>query len=475
MDRWRLITTSAKGGSVVAGAVLARLAITFVTQVTVARILDPDIFGKLAFATVVAMFLGSFSNLHGDKFVIQHRENPQHALNVAFTLELLAALFFLGIVLVLAPPVMHLLQKPELTIYVQFLALTFFYNPLCRPRCMLEKELMFVQSKLPLVVSQLCGGVIAITLAYYGYGIWSLIWWRLAVPAVEVLILWTIAGRLRLVWDPGMARALLAFGWPLMGSAFLVFFYYNVDYFIVGHFLPNGEEQLGFYWLGFQAGSYLLMSRQVLMDVFFPVFSRIEDEGLKTRAFQLLTRATAGAFLIPTLTVVFFGRDLVLLVYGSKWEPAVLPFQIVFITVLTRVVVANVGYFHLSSGRTRPQFLVAIVFSILLPPAAYWATLTHQINGTAMSVLLVQVIITFFVFERYIKPTTGHGTLYFFLWPWTLSCLALFLAVYSERHALAFSQRLGIFAVLLLIAYVTVFRSVLGDVKSLLQIRGDGR
>ena len=35
---------------------------------------------------------------------------------------------------------------------------------------------------------------------------------------------------------------------------------YNVDYLIVGQVLQDGTTQLGYYWLGFQAAAYLLIS-----------------------------------------------------------------------------------------------------------------------------------------------------------------------------------------------------------------------
>ena len=466
MDRRDFISKATRGGAIVAAAVMARYVIGFVTQVTLARLLEPELFGRIAFAATVAMFLNAFTNWHGDKYVIHQKDCPQRAVNVAFTLELAASVFFIVLVFLLAPLTMRLLGKSELTLYVQILAFAFFYNPLCRPRCLLERNLSFFRSKFPLIVSQLIAAVVAISLACYGFGIWSLLAWRLSVLVGEVLILWTIAPhRPRLTWQPDLAKKMLRFTWPLTLSGFLVFFYYNVDYLIVGYFLAEGDMQLGYYWLGFQAGNYFLLSRQVLADVLFPIFSRLKDEQFKSRAFQRLTRATAGAFLVLSLPIIFFGRDLVLLVYGSPWEPAIFPFQVIFITVLTRIISANIGYYLWSRGQTRPQFTMAVMFSLLLPPTAYWATIHYGINGTALAVLLVQVVVIFFTYERYIRPATGHGTLHFFFWPWVLSTLALLLAYYTESQMLILPIRIGVFAALLTVAYFAVFRSVLRDIK----------
>ena len=472
MNKRDFITTAAKGAAIVATAVGVRYVIGFVVQVILARILEPAVFGSIAFAATVAMFLNAFTNWHGDKYVIHQKGCSQSAVDAAFTVELGAAVLFILIVLLLAPLTMRLLGKSELTLFVQILAFAFLHNPLSRPRSLFERNLSFFHSKFPLLVAQVGAAILAIALAYYGFGVWSLLAWRLSVLVGEVVILWIITPhRPRLVWEPDLIKDMLRFSWPLTASSFLVYFYYNVDYFIVGQMLPNGEAQLGYYWLGFQAGTYFLRFRQVLVDVLFPIFSRLDDEEFKSRAFQYLTRATAGAFLLPSLFIIFFGRDLVLLIYGGKWLPAVFPFQVIFITVMTRMIGANIGYYLWSRGQTRPQLFMAGMFSLLLPPAAYFATVRFGINGTALAVLLVQVVVITFAYEKYIRPITGRGTLYFFFWPWVLSSSALVLACYAESEMLAFSIRLGIFAALSTVAYFTVLRSVLRDIKLIMKSR----
>lgn len=466
MNKRDFLKVTAEGGGIIAASVMTRFVIAFVTQVILARILEPEVFGSLAFATTVAMFFNALTNFHGDKYVIYQKDCPQRAVNVAFTLELIAASFFLVFVFLIAPLIMRQLGKSDLTIYVQFMALAFLYNPFCRPRCLLERNLSFFRAKFPLIASQFVAAILAITLACYGFGIWSLLCWRLTVMVGEVLILWVIAPhKPRLAWDTDLVRGLLRFSWPLVGSAFLAFFYYNVDYFIIGLCLEDGKTQLGYYWLGFQAGSYFLISRHVLYEVLFPVFSRLDDEAFKALAFQRFTHAVGGIFLVLTMVAVFFGKDLVLLVYGSKWAPAIFPFQIIFITVLMRAMCSNIGYYLDSRGQTKPELMAALIFAILLPPLAYFATIHYGINGTAVSVLFVQVVVVVYLFERYIKPLTGKGTLHFFLWPWAMCGLTFLLSHYSELLELPLHIRLGAFAGILVVAYFAVLQSVLRDVK----------
>jgi teichuronic acid exporter len=460
------VATAMKGGVIVAVTVILQVVIGFVTQVALTRMLAPEIFGQIVFAASVAMFFNAFTNLRGDVYVIQQKGSAEHAVDVAFTLELVMAVFFVTIVIFIAPSMMSLLGKSEQTIYVQILALAFLYNPLSRPRCILERELNFFQSKFPTILSQILASVLSVSLAYKGYGVWSLLCWRLVPLFGEVVILWAITPyRPRLRWDKKHAERMLHLTWPLIGSAVLAFVCYNIDYFIIGQFLEDGVKQLGYYWLGFQAAAYVLMARQVLHEVLFPIFSRLENDKFKGQAFLRLSQAVAGVFLLLTIFAVSFGRDIIIFIYGMQWEPAIFPFQIIFIVSMIRAIIANMGYYFYSSGNTRPEVIGALISSILLVPSVYFGVTHYGINGAAVAVLAVQIIVSAVVYEWYIRPMVGHGVYYFLFWPLVISGLAFALAYVSDILHFSILIRLLLVAALFSMAYFFVLRSVLHDFK----------
>ncbi len=455
-----------KGGVIVAVTIFLQVIIGFVTQVALTRMLSPEIFGQVVFAASVAMFFNAFSNLRGDVYVIHHKGSAKDAVDVAFTLELLMALFFVTIVFFIAPTMMSLLDKSEQTIYVQILAIAFLYNPLSRPRCILERELSFFQSKFPTILSQVFASIISISLAFNGYGVWSLLCWRLLPLFGEVLILWLITPyRPKLRLDNKHALSMMYLTWPLVGSAILAFVCYNIDYFIVGQFLEDGIKQLGYYWLGFQAAAYALMARQVLHEVLFPIFSRMENDKFKGQAFLRFSKAVAGVFLILTILAVSFGRDIIIYIYGMQWEPAIFPFQVIFIVVLMRAIIANIGYYLYSSGNTRTDFVSALLSSILLIPSVYFGVIYFGINGAAVAVLVVQIIVSSIIYEWYIRPMVGYGVFYFLFWPLVISGLTFALAYISDSLQLSIFIRLALVSILFIMTYFSVLRSVLSDLK----------
>lgn len=391
MERQEIIKKSFKGAIIVFAATGIQYLIAFGTQVALARMLEPAHFGALAFATIVAMFFNNFTNIQGDKYIIKEKENIYQKLDNIFTLEILLAIVFIVLVVGTAPFLMKLLGKPELTRFVQFLTLLFFYNPFSKPRSLFERKLSFFKAKFPMVIAHLIGGIVGVSLAYFNYGIWSLLWYRVVTTASEVLIIWLITQyRPRLAWNRDILKGVVSFGWPLLGSSILVFFYWNIDYYIVGHLL--GEKQLGYYWLAFQVSQYFLKVKEAIISVVFPAYSRIGNEADIKKWFEILVRLTAIIYMFPTIIVLVLGEDLIKFIFGSKWLPATTAFKILMVLTTLKAVTNYWDPIILYKGKTRIQFYMSIYGIISVSGLVYVLCSHYGINGAAFGVLLAHTI-----------------------------------------------------------------------------------
>ncbi len=393
MNRQEIIKKSLHGGIIVFAATGLQYLIVFGTQVALARMLEPSQFGAFAFATMVAMFFNNFTNIQGDKYIIKEKEDIHQKLDNIFTLEILLAIIVILFVIGVAPFLMKLLGKPELTRFVQFLTLLFLYNPFAKPRSLFERKLSFFKASFPMVTAQLIGGIVGVSLAYFDYGIWSLLWWRFSTMASEVLIVWLITPyRPRLAWNRDILKGVVSFGWPLLGSSILVFFYWNIDYYIVGRLL--GEEQLGYYWLAFQVSHYFLKGKASIISVVFPAFSRMGNDTDIKKGFEILTKLTAIIYMFPTIIVLVLGADLIGFIFGPKWLPATTAFKIFMILTTLRAVTSYWDPVFLSYGKTKFLFSLAILNSVFIGGLGYFATKLYGIEGMSLVVLLSIIMIT---------------------------------------------------------------------------------
>lgn len=437
MDRDVIIRKSLRGGVIVFAAVGSQSVIAFATQVALARMLEPAHFGALAFATMVAMFFNNFTNVHGDKYIVKEKDNIHQKLDNAFTVELLLSIFFIGFVVSVAPFLMKLLGKPELTTFVQILSFIFLYNPLSKPRSLFERELSFFRAKFPMVVAQSIGSIIGISLAYANYGIWSLIWYRLTTPALEILIIWLIAPyRPRLEWNWDIIKDSLKFGTPLIGISILVFFYGNIDYFLVGQLL--NKEQLGYYWLAFQFTLYPLKIKTAINSIVFPAVSRTGNKNDIEKGFGILTRLSAIIYMFPVILLLVMGDEIVSLIFGDKWLPATTAFQILIVVAALRGIIGNWDSIFLYYGKTKIMFYMSLFNSTSSVVLGYFATTYYGIKGMAFAILFSFILVNLPIGVTCIKKLINFSYIRIIIKPITASlCLLLLiklLKIYTKEH-----------------------------------------
>jgi O-antigen/teichoic acid export membrane protein len=386
MDDKSVKKKSIEGGLIVLSATGIQYLVTFMTQIILARLLEPALFGSFAFATLVAMLFNNFTNIHGDKYLIKEKDDIYRKFDIIFTLELLLATICFLFVVLSAPLMLDVLDRPDQIKFVQLLAVSFFYTPFSKMRALFERELSFFQAKYPIVISQIIGSIVGVSLAYLNYGVWSLLWWRLSLKISEIVLLFIISPRKpKLSWDRKILKDVTHFGWPLLGSSLLIFSYWNIDYYIIGRVM--GDEQLGYYWLAFQLSHYFLSAKDTIMTVVFPAFSKVRTKATIVKGFEVLTKITAAVYLYPMVLSLVLGENLIILLFGSDWIPATKVFQVFMVLTTFRAMTSYWDPIFLYYGKTQIFLMLAAINLTLIGGFGYFATLAYGIIGMSLVVL----------------------------------------------------------------------------------------
>lgn len=393
MSRQQVVSRSVWGTVVVTAVTLLRFGFGFGSQLLLARLLLPADFGVMSFSWMVVGFLGNLAHLQSQRYIIHRREEAERIVHTTYLAEIGLSLLIFGFTFGFAPWITHLFGKPEQAVYVQVLALTIFFYPFQQLRALLERDLDFRRASLPDVAGIVLSAVVAIGLAYTGAGVWSLIWGKLVQFGVQIVGI-VLVSRYRPVWafDVAVLKDAWRFGWPLVGSGILVYFYWNVDYYLVGRYL--GDEQLGYYWLAYQVTHYLLQLKDGINKVAYPAFASLKSDEDMRRGFIFLSRYTALLFLLPTVVFWVLGRETVTLVFGTTWLPSLGPFRVFVLVTALR---ATLNYWEpvlLTRGQTRVLLWATVMNAALLPLLGYFLTRRVGIQGTAVAVLLTILLST---------------------------------------------------------------------------------
>lgn len=304
--------------------------IQFIIQVILARLLLPEHFGLIGMILVFIAISNSIIDSGFTQALIREQNATQTDYSTVFYFNMAISIIIYFCLYISAPTISSFFGEPELIIILRVLSLGVIINAFAIiPRAMYVKEINFkVQMKVNMSAS-IISGVIAVALALSGFGVWSLVIRTLAMNIVQSLLLSISKKWLpSLIFSLASFKRLFGFGWKLLISGLIDTIYKNIYFLIIGR--QYSASQLGYFT---NASKLRDMASQTLTSaiqrVTYPVLSSIQDdeERLKNGYKKIIKIA---AFIIFPLMVglAAIGDPLVYIIFGEKWMPMVIYFQL---------------------------------------------------------------------------------------------------------------------------------------------------
>ena len=304
-----------------------------------ARLLGPREFGLVGAAVVVIGFASMFAQL-GLRPALVQRPNlqPRH-LRTAFTTSIcLGGLIGMSINFA-SPWIAAFFRQEQLQPILQVTVLIFPLQSLTVVAgAMLERELRFRLLAAINVLSYVVGfGMVGISLAFLGFGVWSLVAARLASVATQALgLLLAQPHPKRPQWERQAFNELMAFGGGFTLARIFNSLAKQGDNLVVARCL--GAEALGLYGRAYQLLVFpVALFGNVLDKVLFPSMAKIQDDRERLElAFRRGVALIALIFVPVSVTLLVLAPELILVFLGPKWVEVTLPFQILAIGMLFR-------------------------------------------------------------------------------------------------------------------------------------------
>ncbi|UCC50644.1 MAG: MOP flippase family protein [Anaerolineaceae bacterium] len=390
MEEKSLQEQAVKGIAWSATRLWGRQLITFFVFLLLSRLLGPEAFGLVALASVFTAFVRIFLDQGFGAAIIQRSDlEPEH-LDTAFWFGIVVGLALTLGGIAAANLIAQLFEEPQLAPIVRWLSLTFLIAALSSTQiAILRRDLAFKSLAVRSTVATVGGGIVAVSFAFLGFGVWSLVAQNLVGSLLGVIFLWRASH-----WRPGFnfskrhLSELYGFGLNVIGIKVLDFFNRRSDDFLIGYFL--GPVALGYYTIAYRL---LLVMLQLLTGittaVSFPTFSRLQKEPERMRsAFYKVTKVTSLIAFPAFVGILIVAPELVDVLYGSEWAPSVPVMQILaLIGILSSVTLFNNTVMK-AAGKPSWQlaimsinmvfavigFLIVVRFGIVAVAAAYVIT-----------------------------------------------------------------------------------------------------
>lgn len=328
-------------------------AIYFVLFFVLARLLPPEAFGLVSLAGVFISFMMVFADQGISDAIVQRQElEPEH-LDTAFWTNLGVSALLTILSIAAAPGVSNLFHQPTLTPILSCLSLSFLSSGFSSvQQSLLRRQFAFRALAVRSLLAISLGGIVGVSMAYLGWGVWSLVGQQLVGRLVAVITLWWASD-----WRPGLKisakhfKDLFSFGIKMLGSSILAFLSIRSDDFLIGYFL--GPVALGYYTIAYRL---LIAMTQMLSattrQVALPIFSQLQQQTEQLKQAFLNATQLLSLFVFPTsLGLVALAPEVVRTLFGEQWIPSVPVMQILALSVITQIVGTLGGIILVAVGK----------------------------------------------------------------------------------------------------------------------------
>jgi PST family polysaccharide transporter len=405
---------------------LAAEVLAFGSAVALAHLIPPAAFGRAAVALVLGAFAAApFFRGFGSPLV-QRSTVTREDLETAFALALAAGALLTALAALLGPLAFEPLFGQEISDLLRLASPVFVLAAVgVVPQALILRRLDFRATSIAEIAGVVTGVAVTLGLALAGAGAESLVVGALAALAASSTVMFAFARVPLPRWRPGRASALVSFGSAAGLASLFNATRANVDYLILGAKLA--PAQVGFYSRAYTMGmDYQSKLTGVMMQMAFPIYSRSASVE-EMRARRLRIARLHAAVLLPLLTLfIVVAPELVPWALGSRWEPAVVPAQILAVGGMAAAASSGTGSVVLAMGR--PWLMVVFNGTLLAVLATVvFVTVPSGITAVAIGVAAVQVGGLVAAYQLLLAPVMGIRArrLWGDLLPGAVSSLAL--------------------------------------------------
>lgn len=303
---------------------LSNQLVAFIIGIVLARLLSPEQFGLIGMITIFIGISQVLINSGIGDALIRKKNIDDMYYNTAFTFNAVISLILYVILFFAAPFIADFYHKPILSQIVRLLSFTIILNAFTLvQRSQITREIKFKSLAKVSLLSSTISGIVAIVLAYYGYGVWSLVWMNMIASLITLIVFWKLTG-----WIPKFQFSKLAFkdmfgfGSRLMILGLIDTIYNNMYFLIIGKYYSAAD--LGQYT---RAETFKRLPAQSLTEIVqrvtYPLLSKIQDENERLKkSYQEILKVTMLISILGMFVLSLIAEELTVILMGPQWAEA---------------------------------------------------------------------------------------------------------------------------------------------------------
>jgi len=343
-------------------------AVQFIIGLILARLLTPDDYGLIGMVMVfvslsTALVDGGFGQALIRKQNADETDyNTVFYLNIAISVSLYIILFFLS------PSIANFFNQPQLINISRVIFIAILFNALYLiPVSKIVRNLDYKNGAKINIFSVTCSGIVGVSLALNGFGVWSLVAQQVLFHFVRMISFhFFVKWKPKAIFSFNVIRNFWSFSINLLGTYILNTIFNNFYMLILGKFYPKYE--VGFYS---QANKLSETTNSSFQSIFFgSTYSLLvkiqnDDERFR-RIFRELARKISIITFPIMLVLIIVAYPLIFVLLTKKWIEAVPYFQLLCLgSLFAPLYGLNINALN-SRGKSKVTFKVEFIKKVLI-------------------------------------------------------------------------------------------------------------
>ena len=301
------------------------LGITAAANIILARILSPADFGIIG---MTAIFMTLSTSLVDSGFtgaLTRKKDAVKADFDTVFYFNLAVSCLLYAVLFFCSPFIARFFKEPILVPVIRILGISLVINAFgIVQKIILVRRIDFRTQAWISLVSSFAAAVAAVVMAFYGFGVWSLVVLQVGKLAVNTILLWSVSK-----WHPGLCfsrksfRDMFSFGGRLLITSIISTIWSEMYSFIIGKMYSSSV--LGQYSRADKVKNMVTSNvSSVMQKVSYPVLASIQDEGERQiNVYRKVLKTTVLISFTAVFGVWAVAGPFILTFFGDQWLPAV--------------------------------------------------------------------------------------------------------------------------------------------------------
>lgn len=373
--------------------------INFTLGLILARLMMPADFGMVAIVLMLTNLAGFVSGGGMGQALVRAQSASKRDYDLLFTLQSMIGLVIVGFFFAIAPWFARWYENPMYADLLRVAALSFLVRPYFNvPSNMLQREMRFKAKTAVQLTNLAVYNSISLSLAYLGYGPWSLILAGLfSSIAGSIQYAWYARWRPGLCFDFARAGELMRYGLLASGNGFIRHVRAQLTTFILSRSMGPAEVGL------FNKAESLAARPQDLVagsvyEVLFRALAMEQDNLDRSRYLFFRGVTLVAVYALPLyIGFLWLAEPLVVTLFGPRWIESAAPLMVLSVAA-PFMMIEKLSSAVLAARNWLGKQLVAQVIMIVVAIGAILIGLDYGMAGVAAGLAIARFYISMHLF-----------------------------------------------------------------------------